>query len=123
MLDHHKHSKLLHYSADQLEHCPSINIANGRFVLSNYLQRGSIAYFMCQDQYYWTGTIERTCQDNGQWSGDAGSCGTFSYRHHFQDKELMKWNTRYKTILLVISAVFFSICSTCRCIAEPVGRS
>ena len=65
------------FYADQLDHCPRLSITNGRITHSNQLQRGSSALFTCDQHYYWNGTIERTCQDNGEWSGEGGNCSEF----------------------------------------------
>ncbi|XP_054847099.1 sushi domain-containing protein 2 isoform X2 [Eublepharis macularius] len=46
---------------------------NGRKDSTNYLA-GSVVRFCCNPGYTLAGSAERTCQSNGEWSGDATTC-------------------------------------------------
>ena len=54
--------------------CPALqNPANGRVNLSS-VTFGSIATYECNVGYILVGDLQRTCQDNGQWSGRQPEC-------------------------------------------------
>lgn len=47
--------------------------ANGQVLLSG-TTFGSVATYTCNNGYSLVGSSTRSCQSNGQWSGDAPSC-------------------------------------------------
>ena len=54
--------------------CPALqNPANGRVNFSS-TTFGSIATYECNDGYVLAGDLQRTCQDNNQWSGSEPQC-------------------------------------------------
>jgi len=56
------------------EHCPPFTVHHGKLVLSHSYNLGSTATVLCEPDYFWTGSLERVCQLNMQWSGNAGDC-------------------------------------------------
>ena len=65
---------MLCFSVVLPEHCPPFSVSNGRLVLSRSFNLGSVAKVVCETEYIWTGSMERVCQINMDWSGNAGQC-------------------------------------------------
>jgi len=61
--------------AEVVNYCPPIFVPYGRVVLSNGVQQGSEAHFICDPFYSWTSANYSRCLEGGQWSGQIGRCG------------------------------------------------
>ena len=48
--------------------------SNGHVNTSAGTSFGDIAMYSCIEGYMLNGTVERTCQDDGQWNGSKPSC-------------------------------------------------
>ena len=54
--------------------CPGLpNPENGRVEMSG-VTPGSVATYICNSEYNLVGMETRTCQNNGQWDGEAPTC-------------------------------------------------
>jgi len=64
-------------------YCSPLVIMNGQVKLTNGWNKGSMASFSCDENYYWKGmTRESICQEGGQWSDQTGRCSKSPYQYN-----------------------------------------
>ena len=70
--------------------CPIIGLATGYVTYSNGFREdgtgypyGTVATYHCNNGYYTTGGSSSTCQNNGYWSVNDGSCKRNEINKHF----------------------------------------
>ena len=54
--------------------CPELSIANGAVDRSDGNRVNSEATFTCDEGFTSGGVASRTCQENGEWSGESPFC-------------------------------------------------
>ncbi len=63
---------LLHFAVD----CGELSAPDNGGVLQSGTGLGAIATYSCRDGFNRIGTSSRTCQANGQWSGEEPTCSS-----------------------------------------------
>ena len=71
---------LLSLSLSLVAMCRTLEVEDGVVILSNDTRpEGTVAYYDCIENFELRGTNNRTCQGNGEWSGNNPTCEGTKY--------------------------------------------